>query len=150
MSITLVWTLVLVISVIVEAITIDLVSIWFAVGALIALIGEFLGLSQTLQIIVFVIVSLVCIFISRPLAKKYLRGNIVKTNLDRIIGKHCLVTETITADNKGEVKVLGTLWMATSLNNMTIQAGEYAEIVSIEGAHVIVKKINRESGDDGL
>ncbi len=146
MSITLVWTLVLVISVIVEAITIDLVSIWFAVGALIALIGEFLGLSQTLQIIVFVIVSLVCIFISRPLAKKYLRGNIVKTNLDRIIGKHCLVTETITADHKGEVKVMGNLWAATSLNNEKIQIGEYAEVVSIEGSHVIVKKLDK--GDD--
>ncbi len=146
MSITLVWTLVLVISVIVEAITIDLVSIWFAVGALIALIGEFLGLSQTLQIIVFVIVSLVCIFISRPLAKKYLRGNIVKTNLDRIIGKHCLATETITADHKGEVKVMGNLWAATSLNNEKIQIGEYAEVVSIEGSHVIVKKLDK--GDD--
>ena len=119
MSITFVWTIVLVIAIIVEAITVDLVSIWFGLGAIAALIGEFFG-------------------------------NTIKTNLDRVIGKHCLVTETITADNKGEVKVMGTLWMATSLNNMTIQAGEYAEIVSIEGAHVIVKKINRESGDDGL
>lgn len=146
MSITLVWTLVLVISVIVEALTVDLVSIWFAVGAVIALIGEFLGLNETLQIIVFVIVSLVCIVISRPLAKKYLRGNTVKTNLDRMIGKHCLVTETITADNKGEVKVMGNLWSATSLNNERIQIGEYAEVVSIEGSHVIVKKIDK--GDD--
>ena len=119
-------------------------------GGIAALIGEFFGLDQTLQIVLFTIISIVCIFVTRPLAKKYLRGNTIKTNLDRVIGKHCLVTETITADNKGEVKVMGTLWMATSLNNMTIQAGEYAEIVSIEGAHVIVKKINRESGDDGL
>lgn len=146
MSITLVWTLVLVISVIVEAITIDLVSIWFAVGAVVALIGEFLGLNQNLQIFVFVIVSLACILVSRPLAKKYLRGNIVKTNLDRIIGKHCLVTETITADNKGEVKVMGNLWAATSLDNEKIQTGEYAEIVSIEGSHVIVKKLDK--GDE--
>ena len=136
--------------IIVEAITVDLVSIWFGLGAIAALIGEFFGLDQTLQIVLFTIISIVCIFVTRPLAKKYLRGNTIKTNLDRVIGKHCLVTETITADNKGEVKVMGTLWLATSLNNMTIQAGEYAEIVSIEGAHVIVKKINRESGDDGL
>ena len=150
MSITFVWTIVLVIAIIVEAITVDLVSIWFGLGAIAALIGEFFGLDQTLQIVLFTIISIVCIFVTRPLAKKYLRGNTIKTNLDRVIGKHCLVTETITADNKGEVKVMGTLWMATSLNNMAIQAGEYAEIVSIEGAHVIVKKINRESGDDGL
>ena len=148
MSITLIWVLILVISIIVEAITVDLVSIWFGVGAIVALIGEALGLSQVFQIVVFTIVSIICIVASRPLAKKYLRGNIVKTNLDRVIGKHCLVTETITADDKGEVKVMGTLWMASSLNNETIQAGEYAEVVSIEGAHVIVKKL--KTGDENL
>ena len=68
--------------------------------------------------------------------------------MDRVIGKHCLVTETITADNKGEVKVMGNLWAATSLNNERIQVGEYAEVVSIEGAHVIVKKLNQ--GDDSV
>lgn len=141
MSITLFWTIVLVIAVVVEAITIDLVSIWFGVGALAALIGDALGSSQVVQVILFTVVSIICIIITRPLSKKYLRGNTVRTNYDRIIGKHCLVTETITADNKGEVKVMGTLWMATSLNNETIEAGQYAEVISIEGAHVIVKKI---------
>ena len=148
MSITFIWTLVLVISVIVEAITIDLVSIWFGIEAIAALIGEFFGLSPFIQMVLFTIVSIICIIVSRPLAKKYLRGNTVKTNLDRVIGKHCLVTETITADNKGEVKVMGTLWSATSLDNEFIKAGEYAEVISIEGAHLIVKKIN--TGDDRL
>ncbi|MEG0592273.1 MAG: NfeD family protein [Coprobacillus sp.] len=141
MSITLIWTIILVVSVIVEAITIDLVSIWFGVGALCALISEALGLSQTIQITVFAVVSIICIIGVRPVSKKYLRGNTIKTNLDRTIGQHCLVTEKITADNKGEVKVMGTLWMASSLNNESIDAGEYAEVVSIEGAHVVVKKI---------
>lgn len=148
MSITLMWTVVLLISVIIEAITIDLVSIWFGVGAVAALICEALGLSQVLQVVIFTIVSVTCIIISRPLAKKYLRGNTIKTNLDRVIGKHCLVTETITADTKGEVKVMGTLWSAVSLDNIKIEAGQYAEVVSIEGAHVVVRKI--EKGDDGL
>lgn len=141
MSITLIWTIILVISVIVEAITIDLVSIWFGVGALAALISEALGLSQTIQIVVFVAVSAICIIGVRPISKKYLRTNTIKTNLDRAIGQHCLVTERITADNKGEVKVMGTLWMASSQNNETIEAGDYAEVISIEGAHVVVKKI---------
>lgn len=145
-SVTLFWVIVLAISVIIEAITIDLVSIWFGVGAIVALIGNALGVSQVVQAVLFTITSVICIIISRPLAKKYLRGNIVKTNLDRIIGKHCLVTETMTADNKGEVKVMGSLWSATSLNNETIRAGEYAEVVSIEGAHVVVKKLNK--GDE--
>lgn len=141
MSITLIWTIILVVSVIVEAITIDLVSIWFGVGAICALIAEALGLSLTVQVIVFAVVSIICIIAARPISKKYLRGNTIKTNLDRTIGQHCLVTERITADNKGEVKVMGTLWMASSQNNETIEAGEYAEVISIEGAHVVVKKI---------
>ena len=52
----------------------------------------------------------------------------------------------ITADQKGEVKVMGNLWAATSLNNVTIPAGEYAEVVSIEGSHVVVKKLDK--GED--
>lgn len=148
MSITLFWTIVLVIAVIIEAITVDLVSIWFGIGAIVALIVEMAGGSELIQGILFAVISVLCIIVTRPLAKKYLRGNIVKTNLDRVIGKHCLVTETITPDNKGEVKVMGTLWSATSLNNAFIQAGEYAEVVAIEGAHVVVKKLNK--GDVNL
>lgn len=64
-----------------------------------------------------------------------------KTNVDRVIGKHGLVTKTITADNKGEVKVMSTSWMATSLDNSTINEGDYCEILAIEGAHLVVKKI---------
>lgn len=141
MSMTAVWTLILVVSIIIEVITIDLVSVWFSVGAVVALLSNLLGLNQTGQIMIFAIVSIICIIISRPLVKKYLKGNIVRTNLDRVIGKHCLVTETITADQKGEVKVMGKLWSATSLNNEVITVGEYAEVLSIEGAHVVVKKL---------
>jgi len=141
MSITLIWTIVLVAAILIEAITVDLVSIWFGVGALGALICNFLDFALWIQITIFVILSAICILISRPLAKKYLRGNVIKTNLDRVIGKHCLITERITADQKGECKVMGNLWSATSLNNETIEIGEYAEVVAIEGAHVIVKKI---------
>lgn len=146
MSMISIWTIILVISIIVEAITIDLVSIWFGIGAVAALVADLLGFDEAIQIGLFIVISIICIIITRPLAKKYLRGNTVKTNLDRVIGKHCLVTQTITADRKGEVKVMGTIWSATALNNDTIQSGQYAEVVSIEGAHVIVKKLSM--GDD--
>ncbi len=141
MDITMIWTIILVIAIIVEAVTIDLVSIWFAVGAAAALVGEMFGMSQTFQVMLFTIISVVCIIGTRPLAKKYLRGNTIKTNLDRVIGKHCLVTQKITADNRGEIKVMGNLWSASSLDNESIEVGDYAEIVSIEGAHVVVRKI---------
>ncbi len=141
MSMTMIWTIILVLSIIIEAITIDLVSIWFGVGALVALVSQIFHASTTVQIVLFIVVSLICIVGSRPLAKRYLRGNTVKTNLDRMIGEHCLVTDTIQADKKGEVKVNDRVWFATSLNNEVITAGQYAQVVAIEGSHLIVKKI---------
>ena len=136
-----IWLAITVIAIIIEILTIDLVSIWFAAGSIVALIAYLLNASTTIQIALFVIVTSICAIIIRPISKKYLRGNIERTNFDRVIGKHGLVTKTITADNKGEVKVMSTLWMATSTDNTTIHQGEYCEILAVEGAHLIVKKI---------
>ena len=136
-----IWLGITIVAAIIEILTADLVSIWFAFGVVIALISCLLGASQTIQIALFVIVSVITIITVRPIAKKYLRSNIEKTNVDRVIGKHGLVTKTITADNKGEVKVMSTSWMATSLDNSTINEGDYCEILAIEGAHLVVKKI---------
>lgn len=136
-----IWTLVLVLSVVVEAITVDLVSIWFGVGAIGALIAGLLNLNWIVQTFIFMILSILCIIISRPLSKKYLRSNTIKTNLDRVIGKHALVTKEITPDNKGEVKVMGNYWSASSLNNEIIEEECYVEVLSIEGAHLVVKKL---------
>lgn len=136
-----IWLGIIVVAIIVEIITTDLVSIWFAAGGTVALIAQLFNLSSTIQIILFVIVTTVTIIIIRPIAKKYLRTNTEKTNYDRVIGQHGLVTKTITADTKGEVKVMSTSWLATSINNDTINAGDYCEIMAIEGAHLVVAKI---------
>ncbi|HIX82804.1 MAG TPA: NfeD family protein [Candidatus Erysipelatoclostridium merdavium] len=136
-----IWLGITIVAAIIEILTTDLVSIWFAAGGIVSLIACLLGASQTIQIVLFAIVSIFTIIIVRPIAKKYLRTNIEKTNVDRVIGKHGLVTKTITADNKGEVKVMSTSWPATSLDNSVISEGNYCEIVAIEGVHLVVKKI---------
>ena len=136
-----IWLAITIIASIVEIITADLVSVWFAAGGIVALIACLLSASQTIQIVLFVLVTLVTIIVVRPTAKKYLRTNIEKTNVDRVIGKHGLVTKTITADNKGEVQVMSTSWAATSLDNTVINKGEYCEMMAIEGAHLVVRKL---------
>lgn len=146
MSMTMIWTIIIVFSVIIEAITINLVSIWFVIGAALAIIADQFHISLFYQLLIFIISSILIIIMTRPLAKKYLRGRITKTNLDRIIGKHCLIIKTITPDTKGEVKINGHIWSATSLNNDLIEEGEYGEIVSIEGAHVVVRKLEKKEG----
>ena len=136
-----IWLGITIIAAAIELITIDLVSIWFTIGGIGALIAYALGLSQTIQIVVFVI--LICIFASRPLAKKYLKTQTVSTNYDRVIGQHGLVLKRIDADTRGEVKVLSTQWSASSLDNSTLEVGDYCEILAVEGAHLVVKKINK-------
>lgn len=138
-----IWLGIIVFSIIIEVITIDLVSIWFAAGGLAALVASLFHLSPVIQITLFVIVSAIFIIGTRPIAKKYLRTEIINTNSDRVIGKHGLVTKRIDADTKGEVKVLSTMWTATGVDNSTLEEGDYCEILAIEGVHVIVKKIEK-------
>ena len=131
-----IWLGVIIVTAIIELVTIDLVSIWFTLGGIGALIAYALGLNQTIQIII-------CIGISRPLAKKYLRTQTVSTNYDRVIGQHGLVLKRIDADTRGEVKVLSMEWSASSVDNSTLEEGDYCEILAVEGAHLVVKKINK-------
>lgn len=138
-----IWLVITILTAVVELITTDLVSIWFTIGGICALIAYFLEASQAIQIIVFVVISIIFIIITRPLAKKYLRTNIVSTNYDRVIGQHGLVLKKIDADTRGEVKVLSTQWSACSFDNSTLEAGDYCEILAVEGAHLVVKKINK-------
>lgn len=136
-----IWLAIIIITIIVEILTIDLVSIWFSAGGIVALLAYLLNTPVTIQIILFIVTSLLCIIIIRPITKKYMRGNIERTNFDRVIGKHALVTKTINIDTKGEVKVMSTLWLATSVDNSVINQGDYCEVLAVEGAHLVVKKL---------
>lgn len=139
----LIWLSIIIVATIIEIITVDLVSIWFAIGGVGAAIATLLHLSTSIQITFFIVLSFICIILTSPLAKKYLRTNIVHTNYDRVIGHHGVVTKRMDMDSKGEVKVMSTLWMACSCNGETLEMGDYCEVLAVEGAHLIVKKINK-------
>lgn len=103
-----IWLGITIVSAIVELITIDLVSIWFTLGGIGALIAYALGLNQTIQIIIFVILSVICIGVSRPLAKRYLKTQTVSTNYDRVIGQHGLVLKELMPIQEEKLKYF--LW----------------------------------------
>lgn len=139
---TVLWAVILVILVIVEAATVQLVTIWFAVGALAALIAAIFDVSLTVQIIIFVAVSLLALAITRPIVKKRINQQSQPLNADRNIGKVAVVTEEI--DNikaTGKVKINGMDWTARSEANEIIPADKEVEIVKIEGVKLIVKTI---------
>ena len=135
------WMAVFIISLVIELATVNLVSIWFTAGALFALMANQLKLDIAYQIIIFVIISIICILLVRPLAANYLRGNIVKTNADRAIGEHAILLKAIKENSWGEVKVNNVLWHVRSYDNNPIEQGEKVEVLAIEGAKLVVKRI---------
>lgn len=118
-----------------------LVTIWFATGSIIALILELFNVSMYIQIAAFVVVSLVTMLVVRPIATRYLRGNIVPTNADRVIGSIGKVTKTIEEDSWGEVYVLSSYWSAVEVDNHVVEKGQKVKVMAIEGAKLIVKAI---------
>lgn len=136
-----VWLVLLVVFVVFEAATVQLVSVWFALGALAALIAALLHAGPLVQIIVFIVISAASFAVTRPLVKKFSTSKIQKTNADRCIGDTAVVTEEINnLEAKGQVKVDGNIWTARSENNDIIPAGEKVTVMKIEGVKLIVKK----------
>lgn len=135
------WIVLAIVFVIVEALTVQIVTIWFAVGSVGAIIANILNASGTVQLTVFVAVSAVTLAVARPLLKKYTKTEVVPTNADMLIGKSAIVTETIENENaKGRVSVGGCDWAARSLDGKSIETGKNVLIKSIEGVKLIVTR----------
>ena len=122
---------------IIEISTCNLVSIWFVISALVAMLTTFITDSLYIQIAVFVILGIVLIPISKKIYKR-IKSNNEKTNFDRIIGMKGIVTEDITKDNIGEVKVDGKRWSAYSDTNISV--GEPVKVLSINSVKIKVEK----------
>lgn len=136
------WIVLLIILIVVEAITAQMVTIWFAAGAVAAIVAELLGAQVWLQWVAFIVVSVIALVVTRPLVRKLTKTKVQPTNADRCIGQIAVVTEKI--DNiaaKGQVSVNGTVWTARSSDGTVIEENEKVTIEKIEGVKVIVNKI---------
>lgn len=139
------WLAVFVIMSIVEACTFQLVSIWFAVAAVVSLILSLFGLSITVQIAAFLVVSLALLVVTYPFVKKFLNAKKTKTNSDRYIGEKGVVIEEINnIKGQGQVNVLGSVWTARSSENEVIEKDSLIKVEKIEGVKLIVTKIKEE------
>ena len=139
-NLSVMWLAAMIVLLVIEGIVPGLISIWFAIGALAALLAAMLGAPLWLQVLWFLVVSVASLALTRPLAKKYINSRIQPTNADMFIGKECLVTADI--DNvlgTGEAKVGGRVWTARSaIDGMKIPAGSSAVVIRIEGVKLIV------------
>jgi membrane protein implicated in regulation of membrane protease activity len=147
-SMTALWLGAMIVLLIVEALAPGLVSIWFALGALAAMISSMLGAPLWLQLVWFFLVSVVSLLLTRPLAKKYVNGRAVPTNADMAIGKDCVVTETIdNVRGTGAVSVGGKIWTARMASpEGRAEKGIVLRAVRIEGVKLIVEE-KRETGE---
>ena len=140
-SMTAVWLVAMIVLLIIEGIVPGLVSIWFAIGALAAMISAILGAPLWLQVLWFFAVSILTLCLTRPFAKKYVNSRATPTNADMLIGKECVVTEAI--DNvlgTGAVTVGGKVWTArTEESDGKAETGKVMTVVKIEGVKLIVK-----------
>ena len=139
---SLIWVIAFLGLLLVEFLTVGLVSIWFAVGALAALITSFITESVLIQTIVFVVVSIVTLFVTQPLIKKFKVTKFEPTNSDRVIGKTGEVTKEIKPNEYGEVVVFGTEWLAASDKKQAV--GTKVVVEKIEGNKLIVRKEGEE------
>ena len=139
-----VWLGILAAAVVLEIITPQMVTIWFAVGALVTFFVALAGVEQLwIQIVVFVAVSAAAVVITRPLVKKMVNKKAEPTNADMVIGQTGIVTEKI--DNlapSGLVKVNGSVWTARTADGSVIEENEKVIIKEISGVKLLVIKEN--------
>ena len=133
------WLGLFIILAIFELMTINLVSIWFALGALITTFVSLITDNMMIQLAVFTISSILLLILTRNLAKKLKKTKVVPNNLDQVIGKIGIVTEDIEQDGIGEVKVLGKKWSAYS--DKEIEENSKVKVLSINGVKLNVEEI---------
>lgn len=137
-----VWSVAIVVFLIIEAVTVGIASIWFALGSICALLAALLGAPIWLQVVWFVVISVLTLLITRPIIKKYVHAKAQPTNADRVIGHPAVVIEEINnLEGRGAVKIGGKEWTARSADGNSIPYDAVVKVVRIEGVKLIVSAI---------
>ena len=136
------WLILTVILAVIELATLGLITIWFAIGAAVAMLAALLGGNIWVQLISFVVVSTVILITVRPIASKNFNSKIKKTNIDAVIGRKLIAkTDIDNVKGTGKVDMDGSTWLAaSSIDDVTIFAGEAVRVVRVQGAKLIVER----------
>lgn len=139
----LMWLVLVIIFIVIELITVGLTSIWFAAGSLPAMFVAVYGGSLLLQILVFIVVSVALLVVTRPFARKFINARMQKTNADQLVGQEIQISERVSnRDQTGMAVVHGQEWMVrTADDEETIEAGQAAKILRISGVKLIVSRV---------
>ncbi len=136
------WVIIILALAIIEVVTINLVTIWYVASAIVALIVSFFIDNFTVQFSIFVILGTIFLITTKKTLDKLIKEKHAKTNLDRIVGMTGIVTEDISKNIVGAVKVDGKIWSATS--NKKIKKGEVVRVLEINSTKLKVEKKEEE------
>ena len=137
------WLIAAAVLLVLEIMTMGLMTVWFAGGALFGAVAAAVGMSLPVQIGVFLVVSLVLLFLTRPLAQKYFNNRTVKTNAESLVGNTCIVTETINnLRAEGQVTIKGQVWTARSVSeDMILEKDTKVTVRGISVVKLIVEPV---------
>ena len=143
------WLLLAALFIVIEIISLGLTTIWFAGGAFVAALAGLAGVSLSIQVALFLIVSIILLVLTRPVAVKYLDSKTQKTNSEALIGQKAVVLQTIdNLKTEGQVKVNGMEWTARAkTDEMVIPEGEVVTILEIQGVKLIVEPVSQQETD---
>lgn len=143
-TISLIWFGIIILTIFLESINGQLISIWFMLGSVAALIASFLGVPFIWQLVIFLILSIVSLVFARPFVKKFIKLKVEDTNSGRCVGKIGIVVEEIGGiESKGQVKVLGNIWTAISEGKDKISVGSEVMVLKIDGVKLIVEPVKQ-------
>ncbi len=139
-----IWLVIVAVMLIIEIFTMGLTTIWFSIGALASAIAAAFGAPLVIQIVLFVVVSLLIMFLVRPFAMRVVNKERMKTNIDAVVGEQAVVQETIdNLKEQGKVIFRGVDWMARSIDNSLIPEGELVQIEEVSGVKLVVKRADK-------
>ena len=141
------WAALMVVFAIVEAATVNLVSIWFVGGALTALIVQLLGGSIWLQLALFLVTAGVLLAGLRPFVRRYVAPRRTATNADMVLGREAFVLETVdNLHGTGALKLDGKVWTARSATDAVLPEGMLVKVVKLEGVKLYVEPVHAAAG----
>ena len=137
-----IWLAVTVIAIVVEIITPELVSLWFAIGGIVGIAFSFIpGWPWWGEIIIFAVLSMILLLSLRPVLSKYLKRKSLATNVDRLIGQDIRMITQADFDNLGTAKIGDVVWSVKSENQSSLLADEIVRIVAVDGNKLIARHI---------
>ena len=141
---SIIWAVVFIGAIVIEAASVEMVAIWFMPGALAAFVLSFFGVYEWVQCVVFVAITAVLLIVAMPIFRKYVKKRVgqAKTDIDLLIGRYATVEEEIDSSlDSGSVKINGQLWSARMTDPAVVaKIGEHVVIEAVEGSRLVCGK----------